>query len=593
MVEHKSSLGRNNRRFSLKNMSGGLILLLALLLSACGGDNPTPAVQNSPPIANTSPAVATGESQPAAGPTPTRVVPAFLPTPAPVPPTPTLVAGLREEDQTLNLVGSEVGSFDPALGSEVGTSFILRQIYSGLVTLDKDLKVIPDLAVRLPDISEQGTLYTFTLRQGAKFQSGREITAEEVKFSLERAVDPKLAAPDPASSLPAANYMSDIVGVKDKLEGRATQVSGLTVKDKYTFQIKIDAARPYFLAKLTYNVFFVLNPEAVAKGFDQPDSSGPFKLVEYKRDQFLKLARNELYYARPAYLSKINFALGASAANGQVQYEQGKFDVMGLGGADVERALDKSNALNKELVIKPELSLTYLGFNTRARPFDEPKVRQAFASVVDRAKVARVMFEGKVQAAFTILPPGMPGYSGNAAATTYDISRARDLIAQSSYRTPANLPKITLYSTGSSLAGLLKEIYKQAFDIEIEVQQYDYKDFQSGLSQRQFQGYIYGWTADYPDPENFLRALLGNGSPFNDSGYSNPAFDELLKQGDQQSDQQKRLQFYNQAEQLALNDAPIFPLTHSITYLLVKPYVKGLDLTAIGLWSLKDVYIKK
>ena len=115
----------------------------------------------------------------------------------------------------------------------------------------------------------------------------------------------------------------------------------------------------------------------------------------------------------------------------------------------------------------------------------------------------------------------------------------------------------------------------------------------AGLSQRQFQAYVFGWTADYPDPENFLRSLLGTGSPYNDSGYTNPQFDDLMKQGDQQADDQKRLQFYSQAEQVALNDAPIFPIMHDVNYLLVKPYVKGLDLTPIGIWSLKDVYIKK
>ncbi len=563
-----------------------LILILALALAACDSDTPTPAPDSKTTnstggtVALTAPATAR-PNQPVVA-TATAAATSLTP-----------VSGLKDDEQVLNLAGGQVNSFDPALVSETGTSFVLRQIYSGLVTLDKNLQVVPDLAARMPDITEQGTLYTFTLRQGAKFQSGREVTADDLKFSMERATDPKLAAPDPATTLPAANYMNDIAGVKDKIEGRATEISGLTVKDKYTLQIKLDSARPYFLAKMTYNVFFVLNPDAVAKGFDQPDGTGPFKLTEYKRDQYLKLARNELYYGRPTYLARINFTQGADAANGLVQYEQGKFDLISLNSGDVDRALDKNNPLNKELVSKPELSLTYLGFNTRLRPFDDPKIRQAFALVVDRVKVARVMYESKVQPAVTILPPGMPGYSGNPGAIVYDINRARDLIAQSSYRTPANLPKITLYYTGSPLARVLKEVYKQAFDIDLEVRQFDYKDFQSGLSQRQFQTFLYGWTADYPDPENFLRSLLSSGSPFNDTGYNNPAFDDLLKQGDQQTDSQKRLQIYGQAEQLALNDAPIFPLTYNVNYLLVKPYVKNLDLTAIGLWSLKDVYIKK
>jgi ABC-type oligopeptide transport system substrate-binding subunit len=601
----KTALTRLVRRSINKKTGYGLsvpvlFVFLALLLTACGGDSSpastsaTKAITGGP--GTTASSTIKGTAQPASGAVATTTGGANNATDSYVPeapPTPTAVTGLREEDQVLNLTGDNIESFDPALLAAADSSFILRQIYSGLVTLDKDLKVVPDLAAKMPEISEQGTLYTFTLRPGAKFQSGREVTADDLKFSMERATDPKLAAPDSASSLPAASYMSDIVGVKDKLEGRATQISGVTVKDKATLQIKIDSPRPYFLAKMTYNVFYVVNPDAVAKGFDQPDGTGPFKLAEYQRDQYIRLVRNENYYGRKAYLAKINIALGASASNGLTQYEQNKFDLMGIDSSNVDRAQDKNSPLSKELVVKPELSLTYLGFNTRARPFDDPKIRQAFSIVIDRAKIARVMYEGKVQAATTILPPGIPGYSGNAGLNVYDINRARALIAQSSYRTAGNLPKIVLYSTGSSLARVLQEVYKQAFDIDLEVRQSDYKDFQSGLTARQFQMYIFGWSADYPDPENFLRTLLGTGSPFNDTGYNNSQFDDLMKQGDQQTDPQKRLQFYAQAEQIALNDAPIFPLTNGVNYLLVKPYVKGLDLTAVGVWSLKDVYIKK
>jgi len=165
------------------------------------------------------------------------------------------------------------------------------------------------------------------------------------------------------------------------------------------------------------------------------------------------------------------------------------------------------------------------------------------------------------------------------------------LIAKSSYRSSENLPKITLYTTGSGLSKVLQDVYKQAFNLEIEVRQPDYNDFRSGLAARQFQMYIFGWVADYPDPDNFLRALLGTGSAFNEVGYNSTQFDEAMKQADQLNDGQKRLEQYSKAEQIALTDAPILPIYHSISYLLVKPYVKGLDLTASGILNLKDVYI--
>ncbi len=598
------------------------MLSISLLLNGCGGetDTPGPTQSNQAPTSTTPAAtaptqVSSGPSQTQAGPpltggatvaraatvasspaglTPTPAVLAGTPYPAStagVPPSP-IAAGALRTDQTLKMVSGDVGSFDPALGSDVDTSFVLRQIYTGLVTLDKNLVVVPDLAAEMPLLNENGTLYTFKLRQGAKFQSGREITADDFKYSFERATDPKLAAPDDANTLPAANYMNDIQGIKDKLAGKATEISGVRVKDKYTLEIKLDAPRPQFLSKMTYNVFYVVNREAVAKGFDQLDGSGPFKLQEYKHKEYIKLARNDNFYFGPPRLSQVYIALGSNASNDVVQYEQGRLDLAPVSaGSEADRVLDKSSALNRDLRVKPQLELSYLAFNTRAKPFDDPKVRQAFSIVVDRPRIARAMFENKVLPASGILPPGLPGYSGKPSPLNYDISRARDLIAQSSYHNQENLPRITLYSTGDPLAKVLQDVYKQAFNIDLVVQQNDYKDFKSGLTGKQFQMYLYGWTADYPDPENFLRSLLGSGSAFNDSGYNNPQFDELMKQGDQQPDAGRRLDFYAQAEQLALTDAPILPIYYNVEYLLVKPYVKGLDLTASGIWTLKDVYL--
>ena len=609
------------------------MLLLALLLGACDADTATTVVNNttttavtsstspngaasytvtlnispdSTHTATTSQAITTIETtngttapglttQP---PTITVATSTNAATPAPVATT-KLPANVNPADQVLHLVGGDPSTLDPALASEGNSVFVVRQLFSGLVTLDNDLKVVPDLAATMPTVSDNGKTYTFVLKRNLHFGDGKEITADDVKYSLERAADPQLAAPDPPESLPAANYMNDIVGVKDKLAGKASTIAGIVVKDKYTIQFQLDGSKPYFLDKMTYNCYFVVNKANVEKGgnwFEQPDVSGPFKLAQWNKQQLIKLAPNSAYANGAPTLKEVDILLGAAASNALNLYEQtdNKIDLLDIGaGADAERALDKNGVLNKQLVVKPELELTYLAFNTKAKPFDDPKIRQAFSLVVDRAKIARAVFEDKVVAAKTILPPGMPGYTGNGAVLGYDVSRARDLIAQSSYKSASNLPKIVLYSTGDGLSGTLQAIYKEALNIEVEVRQYEYKDFQAGLNQGQFQMFVFGWTADYPDPENFLRSLLGAGSPFNNSNYSNPQFDNLMKQGDQQSDPQARLQLYGQAEQMALADVPILPIYHNVSYLLVKPYVKNLVVTGEGIINLKDVYIQK
>ncbi|NWJ46683.1 MAG: peptide ABC transporter substrate-binding protein [Chloroflexi bacterium] len=575
-------------RLSLKKSVGWLLILLVLsqLLLACGEDNKAVTPGITAPVTASTSGVKNTAATTAATATPPRTTNVAVPTPTSPP-------NLVTSNQTLTLIGGNISTLDPALAGDTVSSFFTRQIFSGLLTLDKDMNPVPDLALAMPDVSADGTVFTFRLRPGLKFHSGAPLTADDIKYSWERAADPKLAVPSLASSLPAANYMNDIVGVKEKLEGKATDIEGIKVLDSLTLQVKTDAPKPFFLAKMTSNTFMVVNKATVSAGFDKPDGSGPFKVIEYRKDEIMRLARNPEYQNGAPNLIQVNILLGSAASNPLTLYEQGKIDFVFTSGNDVERYLDKNNPLSKELVIKPQLDLQYVGFNNRLKPFDDPRIRQAFSLVVDRARIARVMFESRVVKADSILPPGMPGYSGNTGSLSYDINRARDLIAQSSYRSAQNLPKITIYSTGTAMAGLLQQVYQQAFGIEVEVRQPDYKDFQAGLAASQFQIYIDGWAADYPDPENFLRTLLGNGSAYNDSGYNNAEFDNLLKQGDEQRDAQKRLEMYAKAEQIALTDAPILPLYHSVSFLLVKPYVKGLELTSSSILSLKDVYIVK
>ena len=192
-----------------------------------------------------------------------------------------LGSGCISQGDTLRLFGSSPSTLDPAMARESTSLEYIVEIFSGLVCFDPDLKITPDIAESW-DITGNGTIYTFHLRQGVEFHSGRNVTANDFKYSLERVCDPA------TGSQTAETYLGDIVGVKEKLQGKANEVSGIKVLDDYTLQITIDAPKEYFLAKLTYPTAFVVDKANVEMGSDwwrMPNGTGPFKLKQWKAEQ--------------------------------------------------------------------------------------------------------------------------------------------------------------------------------------------------------------------------------------------------------------------------------------------------------------------
>ena len=221
-----------------------------LVLTACSTPTPTPVPTLPPtlppPTATLVPPTraATATSAPTATPVPPTATPTHTPAPTRPP--------MSAKRTTLRLVGGDPVTLDPALAGDTTSHAYVAEIFSGLVMLDKDLRVRPDLAERW-QISDDGKTYTFSLRKNARFHDGRPVSARDFKYSIERAANPALG------SKTAETYLGDIVGVKDKLQKRASAVSGVRVVDDYTVEITIDAPRAYFLAKLTYPTAYLVD----------------------------------------------------------------------------------------------------------------------------------------------------------------------------------------------------------------------------------------------------------------------------------------------------------------------------------------------
>lgn len=492
----------------------------------------------------------------------------------------------------LNLEDSGPVTLDPATVAESGSMMYVYQIFSGLVRINAELKVVPDIAQSW-DISQDGKTYTFHLRHDVKFQNGKAVTAADFKYSWERALNPA------TQSLTASTYLNDIVGAEDIINGKTTQLSGVKVIDNYTLQVTINAPKSYFIYKMAYPTSFVLDPTNVASGnnwWQHPNGTGPFKLVQWQPNQLLVLQRNDNYYGDKAVLKQINFQL--YSGNPVALYQQDKIDVTPIGASYIGWATDPTNPVSKQLHIFQDLSFYYIGFNTTEPPFDDAKVRQAFSYAIDKTRLLTLSTDNMATPAYGILPPDMPGYNANLQGIQYDPAKAKELIAESKYHSVSNLPPIVFTTSGwgnniSGLIGGLIDEWHQNLGVTVTVRQIEPDFYSYALNKEKNNLFDLGWVADYPDPQDFLDILFHTGSQSNNGGYSNPKVDALLDQAASEQDTQKRLSLYQQAEQIIVQDAAVLPLFFGHDYILVKPYVKNYVYSPLGYPILSEVSVQK
>jgi oligopeptide transport system substrate-binding protein len=474
-------------------------------------------------------------------------------------------------NEALFLLDSEIPTLDPAI-VETGPGDIVGAIFSGLVRIDKDLKIVPDLAESWK-VSDDGKTYTFSLRKNAKFHDGRQVTAADFKYSWERACDPAVKSPK------ASSFLADIAGAKERLAGTAPGISGVKVVDDYTLEVTLVTAKPYFLGEIAQPVAFVVDKANVAKGarwYEQPNGTGPFKMKTWQKDSLLVLERNDSFYLEPAKLKNLVFKL--FAGNSMQLYENGEIDITGVSTTNQDKVLDPANSLNKELVTGFSYDIAYVAFNITKAPFDDPKIRQALAMAIDVNKLIDVTLKGRAERATGFVPPGIPGNNPALQPLPYDLEKAKQLIKDSKYQSADKVPPITMYvvygvsSTQQAIIGMWQSLGLQVNTQVIS----NLQDYYDRVHRKEFQTYVTSWRADYIDPQNFLEIFFQSQSPENGFAYNNPDVDAALAKAGMEKVEATRIKMYQDIEKIVLNDLPAVPLWWKAkTYTLVKPYVKG------------------
>jgi peptide/nickel transport system substrate-binding protein/oligopeptide transport system substrate-binding protein len=477
-------------------------------------------------------------------------------------------------------------TLDPALFTDVNSEGVARRIFNNLVKLDAKLQPAPDLAESWK-ISDDGLTYTFALRKGVRFHNGREMVADDVRFSFERLLRPETASQ-------RAWVVEPIAGARELRDGKAQSLAGLETPDACTVVLRLkEAFSPALMLNLLAmgNAAIVPREEVADRGGEKfgrrPVGTGPFRFVSWRDHDAIILARNDQYFGGPAKLAGMRFRIIKESLVAWQEYLAGGLEHCAVPEGFLKEA--QSGPLKGELRSTDTLSTQYLGIAMSHRPWGaNVHLRRALNYAVDRKFLCEKLLGGESAPAKGVLPPETPGAEPALPGYSYDLDRAKSELSQAGYgpglEPVARLPEMTLYFNsrppGAQVAQAVQADF-QRIGVRVRLRALDLAALLEATDHEEPDLFRLIWAADFPDAESFLRIFHSGlaGSAGNRARYSNPQVDDLLDRSRRELQPEKRAALLREAEKIIVEDAPWVFLSHGRTNLLVKPYVRGLELT--------------
>lgn len=499
------------------------------------------------------------------------------------------------------LIGNqnEPATLDPQIYDAATDYNVIGALFEGLTNYDeKTATAVPGVAERW-DISADGLVYTFHLRADARWSNGDRVTARDFAWSFQRFLTPALGNS-------YAYYMYPVRGAEDFATGKTKDFSGVGVEviDEATLRVTLARPAAYFLGILATTALPVHRASVEAAGrFDDRRSlwarpgklvgNGAFTLTEWQPSARIVVTKNPFYWgaAQNRIERVIIYPIEKSEAE-ELDFRAGQLHV--TYSVPPSKLATYRQTAPEKLRIDPLLQLYLVNFNATKPPLDNPKVRRALALALDRAAISASVFDRARLPAHALVPPNCGGYIGPVGQTE-DFAAARALLAEAGYPGGRGLPSMPMQVLNDDklprVAEVIQALWRRELGVQITIEPYDQKTWiQNQLSLTHTLA-LRGWTADFPDPLNFLEMFrTGNGS--NVFGWSNHAYDALLDQAAQTADRDTRFALLKKAEALMLDDAACAPLVFGARTYLINPAVKNWEPAPLGIHRYQLIELK-
>ena len=466
-------------------------------------------------------------------------------------------------------------TFDPALQSDIGSAAFSAQLFESLTAFDLTLTLRPALAASW-DISDSGKQIVFHLRSGLTFSDGTPITADDVVGSWLRIIDPQ----QPSQ---LATLFVGVHGAADYLAGRVSagdvglHASGLDVT------VDLDAPGADFPAIVASPTFAIVPPQVWRDHVDidtgKVPGSGAYE-VSGTTNTEITLRANSHYWAGAPAVATVHLVNDIGGRSPVAAFEAGDVDYTAIGSADAAWISYDQN-LGPQLRLVPSLSLEYLGFTTDRAPFDDLRVRQAFAAAVDWGRITTLASLGDEVPADSMVPPGIPGGGDKSFLPAHDPSEARRLLAAAGYPNGAGFPTVTFAAGGISQAEGIVADLKRELGVTVKIE--ELADHFGRLQTDPPDMWSLGWVADYPGANDFLGVLLGSGSTNNYGRWSSPQFDAAISDALATRDANTAQAAFERALGIVRDDAPVIPLSYGNGWALSRAGLLGADQNGLGI----------